>query len=285
MFNFFKGFIGELELKLIDDFSNKVRDFINDLFEKIKKDKDDGVKEIEASSGNYSQQASSGDNSKQASSGDYSKHEVTGNNSIAFACGRNSIIKAKKGTWIALAEYTTDGQGYYIPDFAISAQIGNKDYKDAKGRVLKENEFYILHNKKIYPVDVSDGISTIKISEKVRDGITIIKGLAFCDDEVYLVKQDDLAAHGKTLREALEDLQFKKIKSKEIEDIVKEIKESGKVTRAQYRAITGACSFGTEQFCKQHGIENLEEIELEELRKILVNDYGAEKFWKLIDEK
>ncbi|MBP3463818.1 MAG: hypothetical protein J6K45_04995 [Clostridia bacterium] len=105
MFNFFKGFIGELELKLIDDFSNKVRDFINDLFEKIKKDKDDGVKEIEASSGDNSkqassgygsQQASSGDNSKQASSGNYSQHEVTGNNSIAFACGRNSIIKAKK---------------------------------------------------------------------------------------------------------------------------------------------------------------------------------------------
>lgn len=31
-------------------------------------------------------------------------------------------------------------------------------------------------------------------------------------------------------------------------------------------------------------IQGLEEIELEELREILVNDYGAEKFWQLIDE-
>ena len=29
---------------------------------------------------------------------------------------------------------------------------------------------------------------------------------------------------------------------------------------------------------------NKEEIELIELRKILVNDYGAEKFWNLIDK-
>lgn len=31
-------------------------------------------------------------------------------------------------------------------------------------------------------------------------------------------------------------------------------------------------------------IENLlEEIEIDELRKILINDYGAGKFWNLID--
>ena len=61
-----------------------------------------------------------------------------------------------------------------------------------------------------------------------------------------------------------------------------EIKRTSKVNKAQYRAITGACQFGTNQFCKQHNII-VEEIELDELRKILVNDYGAEKFWNLID--
>ena len=63
-----------------------------------------------------------------------------------------------------------------------------------------------------------------------------------------------------------------------------EIKETGKVTRSQYRAITGACSFGTNKFCEQHNIQDLEEIELSELRKILINDYGAKRFWELIDE-
>ena len=35
---------------------------------------------------------------------------------------------------------------------------------------------------------------------------------------------------------------------------------------------------------KEDCIQDLEEIELTELRKILVNDYGAEKFWNLIDK-
>ena len=66
--------------------------------------------------------------------------------------------------------------------------------------------------------------------------------------------------------------------------IVKEIKKTGKVNRLQYRAMTGACKLGTEAFCRQHNIEDLEEIELEELRKILINDYGSERFWNLVDK-
>jgi predicted nucleic acid binding AN1-type Zn finger protein len=124
-----------------------------------------------------------------------------------------------------------------------------------------------------------DGIlwGNVKSVKKV-DNITIYKTpLGYC------VVEDSLSAHGKTLRQAMEDLTFKKMKNKDVSDIVAEIKKTGKVTRMQYRAITGACQFGTEQFCKQHNIEDLEEIELEELRKILINDYGARKFWELID--
>ena len=76
-----------------------------------------------------------------------------------------------------------------------------------------------------------------------------------------------------------------KLEGTEHKTEVREIKKTGKVTRSQYRAITGACSFGINKFCEQHNIQDLEEIELEKLRKILINDYGAEKFWKLIDEE
>ena len=117
-------------------------------------------------------------------------------------------------------------------------------------------------------------------SVKRIDNITIYKTpLGYC------VEEDELTAHGKTLKQSMEDLTFKKLKDKDVTDIIEEIKKTGKVTRMQYRAVTGACQFGTEQFCKQHKIEDLEEIELEELRKILINDYGAEKFWGLIDNE
>ena len=238
-----------------------------------------------ATSGNYSQVATSGDDSKVATSGNYSQVAIEGNNSVVFTCGYKSIIKAQKGTWISLCEYRKDEEGYSIPFFATSAQIGNNEYKDFKGRILKETEYYCLYNKKFYPVDISDGIKNIKISEKKRDGITIIKAIDFynTDEECYIVKEGELNAHGETLQQALEDLQYKKIKSEEVQAIVKEIKKTGKVNKAQYRAITGACQYGTNKFCEEHSI-TVDEIELSELKKILIDDYGARRFWELIEK-
>ncbi len=237
-----------------------------------------------ATSGYRSQVATSGDSSKVATSGYSSQVAIEGNNSVGFVCGYKSIIKAKKGTWISLCEYGEDEEGYIIPFFATSAQIGNNEYKDFKGRILKETEYYCLCNKKFYPVDISDGIKNIKISEKKRDGITIIKAIDFynTDEECYIVKEGELNAHGETLQQALEDLQYKKIKSEEVQAIVKEIKKTGKVNKAQYRAITGACQYGTNKFCEEHSI-TVDEIELSELKKILIDDYGARRFWELIE--
>ena len=237
-----------------------------------------------ATLGNYSKVATSGNYSNVATSGDVSQVAIEGNNSVGFACGYKSIIKAKKGTWISLCEYGEDEEGYSIPFFAASAQIGNNEYKDFKGRILKETEYYCLCNKKFYPVDISDGIKKIKISEKKRDGITIIKAIDFynTDEECYIVKEGELNAHGETLQQALEDLQYKKIKSEEVQAIIKEIKKTGKVNKAQYRAITGACQYGTNKFCEEHSI-TVDEIELSELKKILIDDYGARRFWELIE--
>ena len=244
-----------------------------------------------SSNGEWAKIGSNGHGANIASNGYGTKIEVKGENTIAFATGRNSIIKAKKGTWISLVEYGKDKNGKYIPIFAKSAQIGNKEYKDHKGKILKSTVFYTLWKKEFYEVDEFDGIRTIKISEKKRDGITIIKAVdmsTLLNDEIkeiYIAKEDKLSAHGYTLREAVEDLTFKKMKNVNIDEIVAKIKETEKVTRSQYRAITGACSFGTNRFCEQHNIQDLEEIELSELRKILIDDYGARKFWDLIDKE
>ena len=130
------------------------------------------------------------------------------------------------------------------------------------------------------------------MSEKKRDNITIIKAIDIDDiynndiediKPLFIAKEGELSAHGYTIREAVEDLTYKKLDSIDTDEIVRKIKKTGKVTRSQYRAITGACSFGTNKFCEEHNIQNLEEISLDELRKILIDDYGAEKFWNLID--
>ena len=245
------------------------------------------------SSGDGAQIGSSGYRAQIGSSGDRAQIDISGDNSIGFACGWKSVIKAKKGTWISLAEWKEDENGKYIPVFAKSAQIGNREYKDYSGKMLKENTFYVLWQKEFYPVDNFDGLWTVKLSEKKRENIKIIKAIDIDEiyyknadeiKEIYIAIEGELSAHGYTLREAIDDLTLKKLDNVDVSFIVLTIKETGKVTRSQYRAITGACSFGTNKFCEQHNIQDLEEIELNELRKILIDDYGAKKFWELIDE-
>ena len=338
MFDFFKEVVESLSLKLINDFNDKLRNWIAEIILKANQDKNgssgywtqigssgDGAQigssgdraqigssgdraqigssgdeaqigssgdEAQiGSSGYWTQIGSSGDRAQIGSSGNWTQIDISGKNSIGFLCGYLSRVKGIKGTWISLAEYGNDEEGNIIPIFAKSAQIGNKEYKDHNGKILKSNTYYTLWKKEFYQVDDFDGIITIRINEKKREDITIIKAIDIdktLDDDVremYIAKQGKLTAHGYTIREAVDDLTLKKLNNLNVNEIVSKIKETGKVTRSQYRAITGACSFGTNKFCEEHNIQDLEEIELKELRKILINDYGAEKFWSLIDKE
>ena len=116
----------------------------------------------------------------------------------------------------------------------------------------------------------------VKSIKKIENKIIYKTPLGYC------IVEKETSAHGKNLREAMEDLIYKETQKEDKEKIVTEIKKTGKVNRAQYRAITGACKYGTNKFCEEHNIQDLEEISLEELRKILINDYGAEEFWSFI---
>ena len=331
MFNFFEGMIEKIGVKLVSDFTFKLIDFIHGVVSNKSNNNDEGEDFVKigssghgaqigssgygaqigssgdraqigssgdraqiGSSGDRAQIGSSGDEAQIGSSGYGAQIKISGDSSIGFACGYKSIIKAKKGTWISLSEWGRNDENKIIPIFAKSAQIGNKDYKDFNGKILKANTYYILWQKEFYPVVELDGIWTIKLSEKKRDNITIIKAIDIDDiynknpdeiKEIYIAKEGELSAHGHTLREAIDDLTLKKLDNVDVNEIVSEIKKTGKVTRSQYRAITGACSFGTNKFCEKHNIQDLEEIELSELRKILINDYGAKRFWELIDEE
>ena len=63
-----------------------------------------------AASGDSSQLAASGDSSQLAASGDSSKLAASGENSVIASSSYNGIAKGAAGTWIALAEYNSDGK-------------------------------------------------------------------------------------------------------------------------------------------------------------------------------
>ena len=89
------------------------------------------------SSGYGAKIGSSGDGAKIGSSGDGAKIKSEGNNAVVAAIGIDSKIKAKKGSWITLAEYDEDLK----PVCVRSAQIDGKSLKEDVFYQLKGGEF------------------------------------------------------------------------------------------------------------------------------------------------
>ena len=89
------------------------------------------------SSGDSAQIGSSGDYAKIGSSGDYAKIDSTGEDSVICCAGNNSIVKAKKGSWITLAEweYSKEKQRY-IP-LCVKTEF-------VDGERIKADTFYEL---------------------------------------------------------------------------------------------------------------------------------------------
>ena len=91
------------------------------------------------SSGDYAKIGSSGNSAQIGSSGDYAKIESTGFDSVICCAGHNSRVKAKKGSWITIAEWEySQEKGRWIP------KCVKTEYVD--GERIKEDTFYCLEN-------------------------------------------------------------------------------------------------------------------------------------------
>ena len=71
---------------------------------------------------NSAQIGSSGDYAKIGSSGNYAKIDSTGNSSVIASIGIRNIVKAKKCSWITLAEYKQNDNSWVV-DFLKTEQV------------------------------------------------------------------------------------------------------------------------------------------------------------------
>ena len=95
-----------------------------------------------ASSGTYSQIASSGTSSRLASSGDYSQIASSGKYSVIAGIGINNKAKAKKGSWITLAEWGfSEETNCYIPVCVKTEQVDGEWIKEDTYYKLKDGQF------------------------------------------------------------------------------------------------------------------------------------------------
>ncbi len=217
------------------------------------------------SSGNYAQIGSSGYSAKIGSSGNYAQIEVTGNKSVTAAIGYKAIAKGCKGTWITLAEYDNS----FKVAFVKTEQID--------GERLKENVFYTLYNKTFHEVEIIDRMSTIILKRRNN----VIKGVNLSDySACYVFQKDGINAHGLTARQAYIDWLFKTSDRdvSKYQNISKDEIHPLEWWVVAYRTITGACSFGTNNYLEHNKDKYKPEMTLSEVIEATEGQYGSQTF-------
>lgn len=81
------------------------------------------------------------------SSGDYAKIDSTGEDSIIMCAGSDSIVKAKKGSWITLAEWVWDDEKKRkVPKCVRTEFVDGKRIKEDTWYQIKNGEFVVAEN-------------------------------------------------------------------------------------------------------------------------------------------
>ncbi len=97
--------------------------------------------------------------------------------------------------------------------------------------------------------------------------------------EFYIVTGEKFNAHGKTIKEAKSDLRFKELKQDPSE--FKKYNLDSVLSKDEmilcYRAITGACQFGVQDFINRK-CQNVKKISIKKVLNLTVGEYGHNQF-------
>lgn len=97
------------------------------------------------------------------------------------------------------------------------------------------------------------------------------------DEIFYIVEKDGKTAHGKSIKEAKEDLIYK-ISSRdksEFESLTLDSVITFEKAVEMYRVLTGSCSFGTKDFVENRLKDKKAEYSIKEILEITKNEYGS----------
>jgi len=123
----------------------------------------------------------------------------------------------------------------------------------------------------------------------------IVKGFIVNDDltlePCYVVKQDNLFSHGKTIKSAMAGLRDKLFEDMSEEERIdmfwKEHNLEAKYPASDFYEwhyrLTGSCELGRQSFCKNHNIDiNKDKFTVKQFVELCRNDYGSEVIRKLL---
>nr|WP_299067097.1 hypothetical protein [uncultured Allomuricauda sp.] len=163
-----------------------------------------------------------------------------------------------------------DGNQITELDLKQVTHIGNGAFR-GNVRIVKGNQ----------SIRMVDGIATVLRKKRNIDGFQVSEGKFFNrNKKCYVATKGDFSAHGGSLREAIDDVNFKYLQENQsVEEIVSEVKEKGVMNVGHFRLITGACRMGCKNFLDQKGIKETE-LPLKKPLKLLEGQFG----WGRIQE-
>ncbi len=136
---------------------------------------------------------------------------------------------------------------------------------------------YIVDDVKSFDVDITDGVILHSITEKTRNNLSFIKGIARHGEITYLVKTPTISFHSrKSMEKAKEGWKNKRNKLIEgVKDFIKECKETNTISIKGFMDATGSCTPGTIAWLKKAGVKFKDD-----LSNVYDFDYAIEKFRK-----
>ena len=168
-----------------------------------------------------------------------------------------------------------DGSGYGSGSGYGYGYGSGSGHGDGSGDGLKS-----IINKKIYKID---GVNTIfeHINKNVAKG-KIVNGDLTTED-CYIVKGNNMFAHGETIKEAQKSLQEKIISDMDIEERIEQFcnkfnnksKYKGTIFFEWHHILTGSCLQGRENFVRNHNLDLEKRYSVKEFIKLTENDYNG----------
>ena len=153
---------------------------------------------------------------------------------------------------------------------------------------IDRNAFYSLIDGKLHKTEMIDGYLMSIINIKNIGDYTIKKSVYITEDclhkkeeIVYIASRGIYNAHGKTLKEAISDVEFKYLKNQDLTEHIERIKEQGYITPNDYRLLTGACRFGTNRWLEENGFTWEDNKPIEEVLKLTRGQYGYSRLLEI----
>ena len=142
-------------------------------------------------------------------------------------------------------------------------------------------------------VDYIDGVPTIitNIHNNVASGFII--GFDMTLIPCYVAKAGNYFAHGKTLKDAVEDAEAKEVREMPIEERIEKFIEvfgsldsehTGKEFYDWHHILTGSCRMGRDKFCEENGIDLTKKYSVRYFLQITKNSYGGDIIKQIINE-